>query len=68
MEKRYKVEKGEIYRIINHEADIQIDQYLEEKGYQEWENLSQEDREKILYEQWQDEQEYIRYCRNDWWE
>lgn len=52
-------------KMTNTEVDIAIDNYLEQKGYQDWEELSQEDREKVLYEQYQLEQEYWRGVRAD---
>lgn len=62
---KVKVEADQIYQLSNDEVNEAIDQYLEQKGYQDWEELSQEDREKVLSQQWADEEAYNWAVKHD---
>lgn len=66
--KRYNTEEGQIYRKTDDEVNEAIDQYLEMQGYEVWNNLSDEDKQKIMETEWKLEQEYIENCRRGWYE
>lgn len=65
---KVKVENGQPYQLTNAEVDIAIDKYLEMQGYETWSNLSDEDKQVVLGQQWEEQKLYELYMKNDWHE
>ncbi len=67
MNNKYRVQEGQVYRRTDDEISNEaIDNYLQESVYKDWEELSIEDREKVLSLMWEEEQQYEKAIRNDW--